>query len=184
MPKPKIGKYHIEDAGNGQYFVSLETVPQDFLALAVKRVLDIAGAILGVMLCALVFPFYALWLRIVSPGSVFFRQERIGRNGRFFTMYKFRTMRPDAERELPELMALNQMNWGIVQDQKRSTNHRRRKFHAPDASRRTSAVLERVDGRHESGRDTTADPQLKWSPIETIIIAVLACVPESPEYGR
>ena len=113
MPKPKIGKYHIEDAGNGQYFVSLETVPQDFLALAVKRVLDIAGAILGVMLCALVFPFYALWLRIVSPGSVLFRQERIGRNGRFFTMYKFRTMRPDAERELPELMTLNQMTGAL-----------------------------------------------------------------------
>ena len=113
MPKPKIGTYHIEDAGNGQYFVSLETVPQDFLALAVKRMLDIAGAVVGVMLCALVFPFYALWLRIVSPGSVLFRQERIGRNGRFFTMYKFRTMRPDAERELPELMALNQMNGAL-----------------------------------------------------------------------
>ena len=113
MPTPKIGKYHIEDAGNGQYFVSLETVPQDFLALAVKRVLDIVGAILGVILCAVVFPFYALWLRIVSPGSVLFRQERMGRNGRFFAMYKFRTMRPDAERELPELMALNQMNGAL-----------------------------------------------------------------------
>ena len=113
MPKPKIGKYHIEDAGNGQYFVSLETVPQDFLALAVKRLLDIVGAIIGVMLCAMVFPFYALWLRIVSPGSVLFRQERMGRNGRFFTLYKFRTMRPNAEQELPELMAHNQMNGAL-----------------------------------------------------------------------
>lgn len=110
MPKPRIGKYHIEDAGNGQYFVSLETVPQDFLALAIKRALDLIGAVVGVMLSGLVFPFYALWLRIVSPGTVLFRQERMGRNGRFFTMYKFRTMRPDAERELPALMALNQMN--------------------------------------------------------------------------
>ena len=110
MPKPRIGKYHIEDAGNGQYFVSLETVPQDFLALAIKRALDLIGAVVGVMLSGLVFPFYALWLRIVSPGAVLFRQERMGRNGRFFTMYKFRTMRPDAERELPALMALNQMN--------------------------------------------------------------------------
>src|ERR1700689_1175172 len=67
MPKPRIGKYHIEEAGNGQYFVSLETVPQDFLALAVKRALDLLGGILGVMLCAMVFPFYALWLRIASP---------------------------------------------------------------------------------------------------------------------
>jgi lipopolysaccharide/colanic/teichoic acid biosynthesis glycosyltransferase len=113
MPKPRIGKYHIEDAGNGQYFVSLETVPQDFLALAVKRALDLLGGLLGVILCAMVFPFYALWLRIVSPGAVLFRQERMGRNGRFFSMYKFRTMRPDAEAELPALMALNEMNGAL-----------------------------------------------------------------------
>jgi lipopolysaccharide/colanic/teichoic acid biosynthesis glycosyltransferase len=113
MPKLRLGKYHIEDAGNGQYFVSLETVPQDFLALAVKRAIDIMGGIFGVLLCALVFPFYAFWLRLVSRGPVLFRQERMGRNGRFFTMYKFRTMRPDAERELPALMALNEMNGAL-----------------------------------------------------------------------
>ena len=113
MPKPRVGKYHIEDAGNGQYFVSLETVPQDFLALAVKRLLDVAGAVIGVALCALVFPFYALWLRLVSPGPILFRQERMGRNGRFFAMYKFRTMRAGAERELPNLMALNQMSGAL-----------------------------------------------------------------------
>jgi len=109
MPKPPVGKYHIDDAGDGKYFVSLETVPQDFLALSVKRVLDIIGGVLGVALCTLVFPLYALWLRIVSPGSVLFRQERMGRNGRFFTLYKFRSMRLNAEEELPQLMALNQM---------------------------------------------------------------------------
>lgn len=113
MPRPKIGKFHIEDAGNGRYFVSLETIPQDYFALGVKRFLDIVGAIAGVLLCGLVFPFYALWLRMVSPGPVFFRQERIGRNGRLFTLYKFRTMRPGAERELPNLMALNQMNGAL-----------------------------------------------------------------------
>src|SRR5262245_62155724 len=50
MPRPKIGKYHIEDAGNGRYFVSLETIPQDFFALAIKRAVDIIGAIFGVLL--------------------------------------------------------------------------------------------------------------------------------------
>lgn len=113
MPRPKIGKYHVEDAGNGRYFVSLETIPQDFFALAVKRSLDIVGAVFGVLLCGLMFPFYALWLRAVSPGPVLFRQQRMGRNGRFFTLYKFRTMRPNAESELPKLMALNQMNGAL-----------------------------------------------------------------------
>ncbi len=113
MPKPKIGRYHIEDAGNGQYLVSLETVSQDFLALSAKRALDIVASILGLILCALLYPFYAAWLRIVSPGMVLFRQERMGRNGRFFILYKFRTMRPNAEVELPELMALNEMNGAL-----------------------------------------------------------------------
>lgn len=113
MPKPKIGKYHIENVGNGQFFVSLEAIPQDFLALAVKRVLDIAGSILGVILCALVYPIYALWLRIVSPGPTLFRQERLGRNGRLFTLNKFRTMRPNAETDLHELMALNEMSGAL-----------------------------------------------------------------------
>jgi lipopolysaccharide/colanic/teichoic acid biosynthesis glycosyltransferase len=113
IPKPKIGKYHIEDAGNGQYFVSLETVSQDFLALAVKRALDIGGSILGLIICVLMYPLCAVWLRIVSPGAILFRQERMGRNGRFFTLYKFRTMRPNAELELPGLMALNQMEGAL-----------------------------------------------------------------------
>src|SRR5208283_5358355 len=78
-----------------------------------KRIMDIVGSILGLTLCILVYPFYASWLRIVSPGSVMFRQERMGRNGRFFTLYKFRTMRPNAERELPELMARNQMSGAL-----------------------------------------------------------------------
>jgi lipopolysaccharide/colanic/teichoic acid biosynthesis glycosyltransferase len=117
MPKPRIGRYHIEEAGNGQYFVSLETVPQDFLALAVKRALDIMGSIFGLILCAFFYPFYALWLRMVSPGTVLFRQERMGRNGRFFTLCKFRTMRPGAERDLPALMALNQMNGAMFKIQ-------------------------------------------------------------------
>ena len=59
MPKPKVGRYYIDDAGNGTYFVSLETVPQEQLTLAIKRCLDIVGALVGVFLCALVYPFYA-----------------------------------------------------------------------------------------------------------------------------
>lgn len=113
MPKPKVGRYHVDDTGNGTFLVSLETVPQEQLTLAIKRALDITGALFGVMLCALVFPFYALWLRVVSPGPTLFRQERYGRNGRLFTFYKFRTMRPNAEAELGRLMTMNQMSGAL-----------------------------------------------------------------------
>lgn len=110
MPGSEVGQYQIEDLGGGSCLISLETVPHDGLQLAAKRVVDITGALAGLIACALVLPCYAWLLRRESPGPVLFRQERRGRNGRRFMLYKFRTMHPDAEQRLPELMARNQMN--------------------------------------------------------------------------
>ena len=59
---------------------------------------------------AVVTPFVALAIKIESPGPVFFAQERIGRNGRRFKIYKFRSMYIDAEERKKELMEKNQMN--------------------------------------------------------------------------
>src|SRR6266851_5091410 len=81
LPPAKVGNYLVEDAGHGLYFVSLETVPQDFLPLLAKRSLDVAGALAGLMICGLVYPLHALWLRRHSPGPVLFRQPRLGQNG-------------------------------------------------------------------------------------------------------
>ncbi len=110
MPRPAVGSYQVEDLGGGACLISLETVPNDALQLTAKRLLDVAGALVGLVLCALVYPWYALQIARESPGPVFFRQQRRGRNGRQFTLYKFRTMHLDAEWRLPELMARNQMN--------------------------------------------------------------------------
>ena len=62
-----------------------------------KRVIDVLGGLAGlaVMLCLL--PFVAAAIRIESPGPVFYRQVRLGRSGRLFTLYKFRTMVAEAE---------------------------------------------------------------------------------------
>lgn len=57
-----------------------------------KRLLDILGSGLALLAASPFMFFAALWIRAVSPGPVFFRQERIGRGGRPFTMLKFRTM--------------------------------------------------------------------------------------------
>lgn len=75
---------------------------------AVKEVFDRAVAAVGVLLLSPVFLAVALAIRIGSEGPAFFRQVRVGRDGRAFTMLKFRTMRIDAEARLGELITANE----------------------------------------------------------------------------
>lgn len=63
-----------------------------------KRGLDLLVAIPLLLLCAPLMAAAALWIRLDSPGPALFRQLRVGRHGKTFTIVKFRTMRPDAER--------------------------------------------------------------------------------------
>ena len=113
MPAPPARRYYIEDLGQGRYVISLEAVPFDLPLLLVKRAVDVFGAALGLAGCAIVYPIYALWLRHASRGPVLFRQKRVGRNGRTFLLYKFRTMFPDAEQTLGNLLDHNQMSGAI-----------------------------------------------------------------------
>ncbi len=62
-----------------------------------KRILDIAGALFGLILLSPLFLLVGLIIKVVSPGPVFFKQERVGYLGRPFTMIKFRTMNVDAD---------------------------------------------------------------------------------------
>lgn len=62
-----------------------------------KRVLDVAAALAGLLLLAPLMAALALWIKWDSPGPVLFRQQRVGRNGVLFCIYKFRTMRASAE---------------------------------------------------------------------------------------
>lgn len=77
--------------------------------LLYKRLLDLVGGIVGFLLLLILFPFVALAIRLDSPGPIFFRQERVGRNNRHFFLYKFRTMYADAEARKKELMKHNEM---------------------------------------------------------------------------
>jgi lipopolysaccharide/colanic/teichoic acid biosynthesis glycosyltransferase len=60
-----------------------------------KRVFDLVFALLALVLLAPLLLLIALAIRLESPGPILFRQERVGRQARRFTLYKFRTMRPD-----------------------------------------------------------------------------------------
>jgi lipopolysaccharide/colanic/teichoic acid biosynthesis glycosyltransferase len=61
-----------------------------------KRLFDIVVSALALLLLALPLALVALWIKLDSPGPVFFRQQRVGRHGVPFSIHKFRTMRADA----------------------------------------------------------------------------------------
>lgn len=82
----------------------------DYKQLVLKRIMDICGSVIGLIITAVVAVFLAPILYIESPGPIFFKQKRVGKNGRYFYIYKFRSMYKDAEERKKELMDQNEMN--------------------------------------------------------------------------
>ena len=80
--------------------------------LALKRMMDIAGGLVGCILTGLIFLVVGPMIYIASPGPIFFSQKRVGKNGRKFKIYKFRSMYMDAEERKAELMDENKLGDG------------------------------------------------------------------------
>ena len=78
--------------------------------LFLKRALDVIGSLVGMVILAVATVFVAPAIKLTSPGPVFFGQTRVGKNGRRFTCYKFRSMYQDAEKRKKELMAQNEVD--------------------------------------------------------------------------
>lgn len=74
-----------------------------------KRILDIIGSIFGLIILGIATVFVGPAIKLDSPGPVFFGQTRVGKNGRKFTFYKFRSMYQDAEQRKKELMKKNEV---------------------------------------------------------------------------
>ncbi len=74
--------------------------------LEFKRVFDIIAGAIGIVIAAPVIALTAILIKIVSPGPVFFKQERVGREGKLFHIYKMRTMRIDAEQRTGPVWAM------------------------------------------------------------------------------
>ena len=80
--------------------------------MIVKRLMDIAGGIVGCILTGIICIFVGPAIYRASPGPIFFAQERVGRNGKRFKMYKLRSMYMDAEARKAELMKQNKLGDG------------------------------------------------------------------------
>ena len=102
--------YQREVTQNGNHY-ALSVAPRffDFNKLEMKRIIDIVGAIVGLMITAVVMLFIAPAVKLESPGPLIFKQKRVGKNGRYFYIYKVRSMYQDAEARKAELMEKNEM---------------------------------------------------------------------------
>ena len=78
--------------------------------IMMKRLLDIAGGLVGSLLTVIVSIFVGPVIYFQSPGPIYFKQKRVGKNGRTFEIYKFRSMYMDAEERKQELMQQNEMD--------------------------------------------------------------------------
>src|SRR4051812_42442960 len=79
-----------------------------------KRAFDIAFSATVLLCISPLLAAIALLIKLEDGGPIFFRQIRVGRHGREFIMFKFRSMRVDAEQRLRELLALNQHKAGVT----------------------------------------------------------------------
>lgn len=102
LPAKTTGKF----AG---YMVITYATVFDYRRMLVKRFMDIIGGGIGLIITAVLTPYIAIAIKLDSKGPVFFAQTRIGKNGRRFKMYKFRSMYTDAEERKKELEAQNEM---------------------------------------------------------------------------
>ena len=89
--------------------VTIGTVELSMTDQILKRALDIVGSIVGCIISVPIIAVVAIPLKLESPGPLFFKQRRVGLNGREFYIHKLRSMYMDAEERKKELMAQNEM---------------------------------------------------------------------------
>jgi exopolysaccharide biosynthesis polyprenyl glycosylphosphotransferase len=94
----------------GASYLTFSTAPRSGIQLAMKRTMDLAGASLLLALLSPLLLLAALLVKLTSKGPAVFRQERVGMNGRVFTLFKFRTMVQGAELKRQELESKNEMD--------------------------------------------------------------------------
>ncbi len=82
-------------------FVGKKTNTEEFL----MRSLDIIGGLIFLLVCIPLLLIISLLIKITSPGTIFYKQQRVGKHGKIFTLYKFRTMIKEAEKMVGPVLA-------------------------------------------------------------------------------
>ena len=113
MEKSLSGKNFIEKIG-GYSVITSSIITASPKQLLYKRLMDIAGGIVGSLLTVILIVVIGPMIYIKSPGPIFFSQVRIGKNGKKFKIYKFRSMYMDAEERKKELAAQNKVGDGMM----------------------------------------------------------------------
>ncbi len=104
IPNPSVNTL------NNFTVISSSINAMSFKQKALKRVMDMAGGLVGTVIMLVLLIIFGPIIYIQSPGPIFFKQTRVGKNGRQFKIYKFRSMYMDAEERKKELMAQNKMS--------------------------------------------------------------------------
>lgn len=99
----------------GEYVVLTTSLSEASpVAAFVKRCIDIVGGLVGCLITVVLMLIFGPLIYISSPGPIFFKQKRIGYNGRVFEMYKFRSMYMDAEERKKQLLSQNKYDDGLM----------------------------------------------------------------------
>lgn len=115
-----VAKNHQDDFTEFAHCLKLLGIPTTafnivkFRQIALKRLMDIAMALVGLVITGIVAIIIAPIVKKQSPGPLIFKQKRVGKNGKVFEIYKFRSMYTDAEERKKELLAQNDLDTDLM----------------------------------------------------------------------
>ncbi len=110
LPDLNGARHKILQKRGNMYTVTYANQITSMGQVVLKRVMDLVGGLIGCIITAVLFVIFGPIIKLQSPGPVLFTQKRVGRNGRVFNMYKFRSMYEDAEKRKGDLLDRNEMN--------------------------------------------------------------------------
>lgn len=108
-----VGDSVLKKVGDMTFVTTAYTIVK-FRSLVLKRLMDIAISIVGLILTGIVAIIITPIVKKQSPGPLMFKQKRVGKNGMVFEIYKFRSMYTDAEERKKELLAQNDLDTNLM----------------------------------------------------------------------